>query len=108
MPWKEVEVYLPDNLQVTAGFELARGQVKEFKVVLHTQTGGPDEWLVRIETHGGKPQKHVAWDDDGDLRHKQLKGWPSDYADIVPKAIQDIKDNWQAYEGRYNTWIASK
>lgn len=103
-----VEAYLPNDLQVTAEFLVDGKQVRELKVVLHTQPGGPGQWLVRIETHGGRPHKHVAWDDGGELRHKQLKGWPDDYSKVVTRAIQDIKANWQTYEGLYRAWIASK
>lgn len=108
MPWKVVEAYLPDDLQITAEFLVDGNVVKELKVVLHTQSGGPNQWLARIETHGGKPHKHVAWDDDGELRHKQLKGWPTDYSQVLHRAVQDLKDNWRTYEGRYKAWIANK
>lgn len=91
VPWKVVEAYLPDDLQVTGEFLVDGKQVKELKVTLHTQAGGTDQWLVRIETHGGKPHKHVTWDDEGELRHKQLKGWPTNYSQLLDKAMQDIE-----------------
>ncbi|MEK6976535.1 MAG: hypothetical protein AABY18_09365 [Candidatus Thermoplasmatota archaeon] len=106
--WKVIEVQLLEDLQVTAEFLVDGRDVQELKVVLHTQSGGPVQWLVRIETHGGKPHKHVAWDDEGELRHKQLKGWPSDYSKVVTRAIQDLKMNREIYQARYKAWMASK
>src|SRR5688500_13090396 len=99
--WKAVAYPLAENLQVAFYFGRVAGQVQEFKVVLHTESGGPDEWLVRIETHGGRPHKHVVWDDEGEARHKGLKGWPVDRAQILSQAIRDITENWPAYQGRY-------
>ena len=104
MPWKEVETYLTADLMVTARFEVQANRVKELQVILHKAAGGTDAWIVRIETHGGLPHKHVAWDDDGENRHKPLKGWPKDYPSILSKAISDLKENGEKYEARYDAW----
>lgn len=92
---KRVQTYLPGDLVLTATFDILRNEVVEFRVVLHTGSGGESAWLVRIETHGGKPHKHVAWDDHGERRHKELKGWPQPYRQTLTRAIQDMKDNWE-------------
>lgn len=106
--WKTVESYLTADLVVTARFGLDEAKaVREFRMALHRR-GDPSQWLVRFETHGGRAHKHVRWDDVGEERHKPLKGWPLDLARILDRARQDLKENWQEYEGRYRAWMHAR
>lgn len=101
--WQTAEFQLTAELLITARFLVAAGKVLEFQVVLHL-ADGTDAWLVRYETHGGHPHKHLRWDNAGERRHRQLKGWPKDHAGILNRAIRDMKENGQAYQGRYDAW----
>ena len=76
----------------------------DFTITLHTIAGGPDDWLVRYETHGGHPHRHFRWDDEGPQRHRRLHSWPFEHKQIVDRAIQDIKDHWMEYVARYDAW----
>ena len=105
MAWESLEIPLTLDLLIRAEFEIRRGKVKEFKIVLHRlEKNGQEEWILRYETHGGRAHKHVRWDDEGETRHKHPKGWRGSHAELVTQALHDLRIRFEEYEARYEAW----
>lgn len=106
MPWDSVTVPLTDDLAILAEFEVIAGGVRGFRITLQRLLDeGEPEWLVRYETHGGRAHKHERWDNATEKRHKHPKSWKETPAELVTLAIEDLKANFEEYEGRYDAWM---
>lgn len=102
---KTVIIPVSDRHEVRARFTRQGGRIIDFAIVLCNVAGGQDDWLVRYETHGGAPHRHVRWDDEGPDRHHRLHSWPNDPAAIIDRAIDDMISGWKEYQTRYDAWI---
>lgn len=96
--WRIISVQIGPRHFVRADFERSGREVQEFRVILHTMAG-PQDWLVRYETHGGTAHRHFRALDTTTACMPGPKSTPPS------RAINDLKANWRAYDARYLAWM---